>query len=145
MEHKKMNFLNKSSDSNLVTKNWNIANDQLNANYSVGNEIIYSTEVLKFNHNYAYIIVRGNIAISVNIAALVAFKNCAPFIKCITKTDGATIDDTEDLDLGMPMSNMLEYSSKYSDNCFIPKMKQLMLMLILRILIISNLSSIRLN
>ena len=50
-----------------------------------------------------------------NIAARVAFKNCAPFIKCIIKIDGTTIDDTKDLDLVMPMYNLLEYSSNYSD------------------------------
>ena len=47
-----------------------------------------------------------------NIAARVSFKNCAPFIKCIIKIDGTTI---EDLDLVMPMYNLLEYSSNYSD------------------------------
>ena len=31
--------------------------------------------------------------------------------KCITKIDGATIDDAEDLDLVMPMYNLIEYSS----------------------------------
>ena len=45
----------------------------------------------------------------------VAFKNCAPFIKCITKTDGTTLDDAEDLDLVMSIYNLLEYSSNYSD------------------------------
>ena len=44
----------------------------------------------------------------------VAFKNCAPFTKCITKIDGTTIDDAENLDLVMPMYNLIEYSS----NCF---------------------------
>ena len=30
------------------------------------------------------------------------------------KIDGTTIDDTEDLDLIMPMYNLIEYSSNYS-------------------------------
>ena len=34
---------------------------------------------------------------------------------CITKSDGTTIDDAEDLDLAMQMYNLLEYSSSYSD------------------------------
>ena len=29
-------------------------------------------------------------------ATQIAFKNCAPFTKCITKIDGTTIDDAED-------------------------------------------------
>ena len=41
MEHKKViNLLNESSDSKFVTNKWNIVNDQLNANYNVGNKII---------------------------------------------------------------------------------------------------------
>ena len=42
----------------------------------------------------------------------VAFKNCASFTKCITKIDGTTINDAEDL--VMSMYNLLEYSSNYS-------------------------------
>ena len=36
-------------------------------------------------------------------------------MKCIIKIDGTTIDDTEDLDLVMPMYNLIEYSSNYSE------------------------------
>ena len=43
----------------------------------------------------------------------VVFKNCAPFTKCIIKIDGTTIHDAEDLDLVMPMYNLIEYSSDY--------------------------------
>ena len=37
----------------------------------------------------------------------VAFKNCAPFSKCITKIDGTTIYDAKDLDLVTLMYNLL--------------------------------------
>ena len=48
MEHQKMsNLLNEGSDSTFATRKWNIANDQSNANYDVGNEIIYNAKVLK--------------------------------------------------------------------------------------------------
>ena len=60
------NLLNESSDSKFVTRNWDIANDQSNANYSLGNEIMYSTEVLEsylYDINDAYILVRGNITV----------------------------------------------------------------------------------
>ena len=92
---------------------------QSNANYDVGNEIIYNIEVLKSNlcdYNDDYILVRGNITIAGhNLATEVAFKNCAPFTKCITKIDGTIIDDAEDLDLVIPMYNLIEYSSNYSE------------------------------
>ena len=35
------------------------------------------------------------------------FKNCAPFTKCITKIDGITTDDPEDLDLVMPVNKVI--------------------------------------
>ena len=44
---------------------------------------------------------------------IVAFKNNAPFIKCISKINGIQIDNTEDLDVVMPMYNLLEYSKNY--------------------------------
>ena len=42
-----------------------------------------------------------------------AFKNNAPFINCITKINGTKIDNAEDLDVVMPMYNLLEYSKNY--------------------------------
>ena len=38
------------------------------------------------------------------------FKNNAPFINCISKINGVKIDNAEDLDVAMPMYNLLEYS-----------------------------------
>ena len=38
-------------------------------------------------------------------------KNCAPLRKSITKIDGTIIDYAEDLDLVMPIYNLIEYSS----------------------------------
>ena len=67
MEHQKiLNLLNEANDSKFVKRKWNIVNDQSNANYGVGNEIIYNTEVLKSNlcdYNDAYILVRCNITV----------------------------------------------------------------------------------
>ena len=41
------------------------------------------------------------------------FKNNAPFINCITKNNSIKIDNAEDLDVVMPMYNLLEYSKNY--------------------------------
>ena len=41
------------------------------------------------------------------------FKNNAPFINCILKTNGVKIDNAEELDVVMPMYNLLEYSKNY--------------------------------
>ena len=62
-----------------------------------------------------YILVRGVITKIGHTVAQVAFKNCGPITRCITKIDGTTINDAENLDLVMPMFNLLEYSSNYSE------------------------------
>ena len=41
------------------------------------------------------------------------FKNNASFIYCIAKINGVKIDNAEDLDVVMPMYNLLEYSKNY--------------------------------
>ena len=52
------------------------------------------------------------------------FKNNAPFINCISKINGIKIDNAEDLDVVMPMYNLLEYSKNYRNttgslsNCY---------------------------
>ena len=97
----------------------NIVNDESNENYVVGNKIIYNAEVLKSNlcdYNNAYILVRDDIITTKqNNSTPFLFKNYAPLSKCMTKIDGITIDYAEDLDLVIPMYNVIEYSSNYSD------------------------------
>ena len=44
---------------------------------------------------------------------LLAFKNNAPFTDSISKINGVLTDNSEDLDIVMPMQNLLEYSKKY--------------------------------
>ena len=68
--------------------------------------------------------------------------------QCITKIDGTTIDDAEDLDLVMIMHNLIECSSNYPKTAgsfwFIQKIKQIMLIFIfdfqLLTVILSNLT-----
>ena len=65
MEHQKiLNLSTETSNSKFVIRKWNIVNDQSNANYDAGTEVIYNTEVLKSNicdYNDAYILVKGDI------------------------------------------------------------------------------------
>ena len=42
-----------------------------------------------------------------------ALKNNALFINCISKLNDVKIDNAEDLDVVMPMYNLLEYSKNY--------------------------------
>ena len=73
----------------------------------------------------AYILVKGTITITGagdDAAARradernkgVIFKNCAPFTKCISKTNDAEIDNAQDIDIVMPMYNLIEYSDNFS-------------------------------
>ena len=68
MEHQKiLNLLNDANDSKFVTRKWNIAYDNSQENYDLGNEVTYSTEVLKSNiydYSDACILVRGDIAVT---------------------------------------------------------------------------------
>ena len=100
-----------------MTTKWNIINHNSNANYNAANEITYNTEVLKSNlcdYKDAYVLVLGDITVIGASQTQVAFKNCAPLTKCITKISETTIDNAENFDLVIPMYNLIEYSSNYS-------------------------------
>ena len=45
----------------------------------------------------------------------VIFKNVAPFTKCISSINNPQIDNAEDIDVVMPMYNLIEYSDNYSE------------------------------
>ena len=47
---------------------------------------------------------------------LFLFKNNAPFINCTLKINSTIIDNAEDLDVVMPIYNILEYSKNYQKN-----------------------------
>ena len=45
-----------------------------------------------------------------------ALKNCAPFTKCNLKINDEHVDTAENLDIVMPMYNLIEYSDNYQDS-----------------------------
>ena len=49
-----------------------------------------------------------------NIIKDISFRNNAPFISCISKINGASIDNVEDLDVVIPVYRLIEYSKNYS-------------------------------
>ena len=113
---------NESSKS--ATREWCVINDQNNTEYGEGSEdattVKFETKVIKSNlcdYWDAYILVSGNITVMGGDAnTKVAFKNCAPFTKCITHINNEHVDDAENLDIIMPMYILIEYSDNYSDN-----------------------------
>ena len=44
----------------------------------------------------------------------IIFKNCTPFTDCISEINNTQIDNAKDLDVVMPMYNLIEYSDNYS-------------------------------
>ena len=44
----------------------------------------------------------------------VTFKNCPPFTKCISRINNTDIDDAQDIDIVIPIYNLIEFSDNYS-------------------------------
>ena len=70
------------------------------------------------DYSNAYIVVKGGITVTRpnntdQYDKKLAFKNQAPFISCISKINSTLVDNAEDLDIVMPMYNLLEYSKNY--------------------------------
>ena len=131
MENKKIiNLLDKidTDSKHFATKKWYIINDENNTNYGVNKDtgadnpdtIKYDTRVLKPNlcdYAEAYILVNGTIrAAAVDANTRLALKNCAPFTKCNLEINDEHVDTAENLDIVMPMHNLIEYSDNYQDS-----------------------------
>ena len=123
---KSVNLLNGSDNesSNFATRKWYIINDQNNAQYGRGNEndstTKSETKVIKPNlcdYSDAYILVTGHRKVA-GIAAdtNVVFKSCAPFRRCVTHINDEHVETAENLDIIMPMYNLIEYSASYADS-----------------------------
>ena len=93
----------------------------IRVNYNVNKEIRIKTSMLKSDlrdFNDAYIVVKGYITLEGDNDANkqnknLVFKNNAPFINCVSKINGVKTDNAEDLDVAMPIYNLLKYSKSY--------------------------------
>ena len=126
---KTVNLLESTSDnlSKFRKRNWVEVNDESRGNYA-NSDIRFKTTMLESNLcDYAdsYILVKGTITITgarANADAKnaderdkgVTFKNCALFTKCIRRINNTDIDNAHDIDIAMPMYNLIEYSDNYS-------------------------------
>ena len=108
----------------FVTKKWVEVHHQSGdlENSKPSKPIRFKTSVLRSDRcdfSDAYIVVEGKIAVikrdSIMSDEKLAFKNKAPFVCCILK-----IDNAEDLDVVMPMRNLLKYSKNYSKTTDVP-------------------------
>ena len=129
MEYQKIaNLIDDASNqpSKFRTKNWVEINDESRGTY-VNSQIKFKTTMLKCSlcdYSDAYILVKGIITITgagVDAAARqaderdkrVAFKNCAPFTNCISEINNTQVDNAKDINIVMPMYNLIEYSDNY--------------------------------
>ena len=131
MENQKIiNLLDKidTDSKHFATKKWYIINDKNNTNYGVDKDtgannpdtIKYDTRVLKPNlcdYAEAYVLIDGTIrAAAANANTRLALKYCAPFTKCKLEINNEQVDTVENLDITMPMYNLIEYSDNYQDS-----------------------------
>ena len=75
------------------------------------------------DYSDAYILVKGTISVTNTAAAdaaanninkKVIFKNCALFTNCISEINNTQIENAKDIDIVMPMYNLIEYSDNYA-------------------------------
>ena len=130
MEYDKINNLLGSESEQLskfVTREYVKINSFSNT-HNENKSIRFKTPVLRSDlcdSTDAYILVNGTITVTANgdnnnankirdkRNRPLTLKNNAPFVSCITKINGELIEDAEDLDIVMPMYNLLEYSKNY--------------------------------
>ena len=132
METQKIvNLLNGSDNDNskFETKKWCIIDSESNGNYSQNDEIKFLTRSIELSlcdYSDAYILETGNISVKRRNAAdtadivlgaitQVVFKNGAPFEKCRTEINETFVDETDFINITMPMYHLIEYNYNYSD------------------------------
>ena len=101
-------------------------NYELRGTYT-GNSIKFRTTILRSNlcdYPDGYILLNGTITItgdgdddaakrSGEREKSTIFKSCAPFTKCISRINNTEIDNAKDIDIVIPMYNLIEYSDNY--------------------------------
>ena len=123
MEYYKIkNLLDSESEqlSRFVTREYVTVNSLFDT-YNENKSIRFKTPMLRSNlcdYSDAYILVEGTITVAGNNLRdrrnrPLVLKNNAPFVSCITRINGELIEDADDLDIVMPMYNLLEYSKNY--------------------------------
>ena len=113
--------------SKFRTNNWVEINDESRGTYNVNSQIKFKTTMLKCSlcdYSNAYILVKGKITITGagdDAAArqaderdkVVAFKN-ATFTNCISEKNNTQIYNAKDIDIVMPVYNLVGYSNNYA-------------------------------
>ena len=120
MEYDKINNLLLSEDNESEQLSKFTVNSLLNT-YNKNKSIRFKTPMLRLSlcdYSDAYILVKGTITVTGSHTRdrqnrPLILKNNAPFVSCTTRINGELIEDADDLDIAMPMYNLLEYSKNY--------------------------------
>ena len=124
MEFNKIhNLLGPARDNvpRFITKKWIEVQSQSGNTYNTSKPIRFKTSMLRSDlcdYSDAYVWVKGKITVTnpndnANLNKKLTLKNNAPFISCISKINGELVENAADLDIVMPMYNLLEYSKNY--------------------------------
>ena len=124
MEFNKINnLLDPAHDKvpRFITKKWIEVQSQSGNICNTSKPIRFETSMLRSDlcdYSDAYVWVKGKITVTnpndnANFNKELTLENNAPFISCISKIKGELVENTEDLDIVMPMYNLLEYSKNY--------------------------------
>ena len=112
--------------SKFRTRNLVEINDESRGAYNVNSQIKFKTTMLKSSlcdYSDSYILVKGTISVkntagvgagANNINKQELFKSCTPFTNCISEINNAQIDNAKNIDIVMPMYNLIEYSDNYA-------------------------------
>ena len=123
MEYDKINNLLDCESENLskfVTRDY-VRVNSLSNTYNENKSIRFKTPMLRSDlcdYADAYILVNAAITAAGNQPRdkqnrPLILKNNALFVSCITRINNELIEDADDLDIVMPMYNLLEYSKNY--------------------------------
>ena len=136
MEYDKINSLLRSEElgsavgsesenlSKFVTREY-VRVNSLSNRYNENKSIRFKTPMLRSDlcdYSDAYILVNATVTVTANAGVSnirdkknrpLILKINAPFVSCITRINNELIEDAEDLDIVMPVYNLLEYSKNY--------------------------------
>ena len=123
------NLLGKLDEDEIpkfTTIKWIEIFDQSNGTYNKNKDIRFKTNRLRndlCDFNDACIVVTGKVTAAdpdpnddnINYDRTIALKDSAPFLNCNLKINNQLIKDAQDLDIVMPMYNLLYYSKNFRE------------------------------
>ena len=122
-----INLLNNTPNQlyKFRTKNWIVISDLLKEVYITNCQSKFKFAMLKSSvcdYSDAYILSKGRITVIAKNNSYAAarqadernkgeiFQNCGPFINCNSEINNTEIDNAKDVDIVMPMYNLIKYS-----------------------------------